>query len=162
MSAARENARLVTERVLGGMPNGELDRLFRASPAGEIPSGRTRGTAMIAPGTWLCGVLAWLTRCLAWRGKVLDPARGDLRNIVSPLGFQAIRALVSVGPSWVDGRECVVIDYLSTSLVARPIRDEIRLVAPHLYLGVVWFGRRRIAWFTLRAPERADRTGGRR
>jgi hypothetical protein len=30
------------------------------------------------------------------------------------------------------------------------VRDEVRLVAPGLYLGVVWLWKRRVGWFTLR------------
>jgi len=140
------------DRVLCGMSNGELDRLFRSSPAGAIPSGRTRGTAMIATGTWLCRPVAWLVRRLLWRGAIVNSATGHVCNIVTPVRIEAVRALVTVGPSRVDGRDCLVIDYAGTSLVARRLRDELRLVAPHLYLGVVWFGRRRVAWFTLRSP----------
>jgi hypothetical protein len=39
-------------------------------------------------------------------------------------------------------------------VVARLVRDELRLVGPHLYLGVVWLARRRVLWFTL-----LDRSG---
>ena len=44
-----------------------------------------------------------------------------------------------------------------TSLVAHMVRDEIRMVSPSLYLGVVWLWRRRVAWFTLRGiPSRTS------
>jgi hypothetical protein len=33
------------------------------------------------------------------------------------------------------------------------VRDEIRLVSPGLYLGVVWVGRRKVGWFSLRQRE---------
>jgi hypothetical protein len=95
---------------------------------------------------------------LFWHGKVFRPETGDLRNLVTPLGVQAIRALVSHDESWVDARECVLIDYSRTSRVAGWIRDEIREVAPGLYLGVVWgvgrafAGRRRILRFALTFP----------
>jgi hypothetical protein len=60
-----------------------------------------------------------------------------------------VRAEVSVGPSWLDDRPCVVLDYSRSSVVAGWIRDEIREVAPGLYLGLVWgvgrlFGGRRL------------------
>ena len=54
--------------------------------------------------------------------------------------------------AWVDGQPCTLLDYSKTSLVAKMVRDETRLVAPGLQLGVVWLWRRRVAWFTLRAP----------
>jgi hypothetical protein len=30
------------------------------------------------------------------------------------------------------------------------VRDEVRLISPNLYLGVVWLWKWRAAWFTLR------------
>ena len=51
--------------------------------------------------------------------------------------MNAIVAEVYKGPSLFDGKECIVLDYSKTSLVAKWIRDEIRLIAPKLYLGVV-------------------------
>jgi hypothetical protein len=63
---------------------------------------------------------------------------------------RSIRALLSHDRSWVDGKECILIDYSTTSSVAHMVRDEVRLVAPDLHLGVVWFWKRRTGWFTLR------------
>jgi hypothetical protein len=91
-----------------------------------------------------------VVRTLGWRGKVIEPDGAGLKNRVGPLGVPAVRALVRPGESLVDGAPCVVLDYSTTSVVARNVRDEIRLVAPHLYLGVVWLRGRRVGWFTLR------------
>jgi hypothetical protein len=54
----------------------------------------------------------------------------------------------------VDGRECIVLDYSKSWLVARWIRDEIREVAPGQYLGVVFVGRVKVLNFALRLPAR--------
>lgn len=86
-----------------------------------------------------------------------SPGR-SLVNLVGPLRMRAIRARLSRDRSWVDGEECVLIDYSATSTVARMVRDEVRLVAPGLYLGVVWVRRRRAGWFTLRQPGSAPST----
>jgi hypothetical protein len=56
----------------------------------------------------------------------------------------------------VDGRPCIVIDYSKTSLIACLIRDEIREVAPGLYLGVVFLGRMKILNFALSSPTRMN------
>lgn len=132
------------------MGNAALDELFRSSPAGAGPDGTQRGTVVALPGTPLAAPIAGLTRALLWQGKVVDRRRGVLKNRLTPLHLRLVKALVGPGPSWVDGRPCVVLDYSRTSLVARLVRDELRLVGPHLYLGVVWLGRRRVLWFTLR------------
>jgi len=42
-----------------------------------------------------------------------------------------------------------VLDYSKTSFVARLIRDEIREVAPGRFLGIVYWGKRKIANFFL-------------
>ena len=144
-----------TETDLLAMRNAELDELFRASPAGVVPDGTLRGTVVALPGTPLAAPIAALTHALLWQGKVVSRGRGLLKNKLTPLRLRLVKALVGPGPSWVDGRPCVVLDYSRTSLVARLVRDELRLVGPHLYLGVVWLGRRRVLWFTLR-----ERSGG--
>jgi hypothetical protein len=116
----------------------ELDRLFRRSPPGEIPTGRGRGTPIFAPGTPLTGPVARVAGTLAWRGKVFSPDGRDLKNLISPLSIRLFRALVYRGPSWLDDRECIVLDYSRTSTLTGWIRDEIREVSPGLYLGVVY------------------------
>jgi hypothetical protein len=80
-------------------------------------------------------------------------------NRIGPFGTRAIRGAVYPDRSWVDGKNCIVIDYSTTSIAARGVRDEIRLVAPRLYLGVVWLWRRRVAWFALTLPIGAKREG---
>jgi hypothetical protein len=131
-----------------------LDGLFRRSPAGPIPQGDTAGIAIIAPGTPLSTMLARFVHLVAWQGKVFDPTSGTLRNKITPFGIRAIPAQVYKATSWVDGRECIVLDYSKSWLVARWIRDEIREVAPGQYLGVVFVGRVKVLNFALRLPAR--------
>lgn len=131
------------------MSQQQLDDLFRASPAGPIPAGEGRGTVIIAPGTAIEGPAAQLLHLLAWQGKVFDPEKGLLRNEILPVGFKAVIAQVYKGPSLFDGRECIVLDYSKTSLVAHWIRDEIREVAPALYLGIVYWDQHKLINFSL-------------
>src|SRR5215207_5088900 len=119
----------------------ELDDLFRAAPAGPIPDGDARGTLLVLTGTPLSRLLAAAAYTLLWQGKVVDRTGGELLNKLTPLRLRAVRGIVTIGPSWVDGQDCIVIDYSRTSLVGHWVRDEIRLVAPGTYLGVVWLGR---------------------
>ena len=138
------------ERALQRMDNRELDLLFRSGSARDVPHGRLPGTGLLFPGTPACGPLAWLVHLVVWQGKETEPSGRSLENLVGPLRTRTIRALLSHDRSWVDDEECVLIDYSRTSFVARMVRDEVRLVAPGLYLGVVWLGKRRVGWFTLR------------
>ena len=97
---------------------------------------------------------AALIRLTVWRGKVFSSEGGGyLSNRLGPLDVLAVLARVAPGPSLLDERECIVIDYSHTSLVARGVRDEIRQVGTGLYLGVIWLFGTRIGWFTLRTPE---------
>ena len=133
-----------------GMSQQQLDDLFRASPAGDIPSGEAEGTAIIAPGTHYTESIAKFINYFGWQGKVFDAEKGVLKNKVSPFGVQAIVAKVAKGDSWLDGKECIVLDYSDTSVVAHWIRDEIRLISPDFYLGKVYWGKERLIDFCLR------------
>jgi hypothetical protein len=120
----------------------ELDDLFRTLQSGPIPDGPAKGTAIIAPGTSYSDDLAELVNIFAWQGKVFDAKRSVLRNKILPMGLNAIVATVYKEKSWLDQKECIVIDYSETSLVAKWVRDEIRMIEPTLYLGkVYWDGK---------------------
>jgi hypothetical protein len=127
----------------------ELDELFRNSPPGPIPAGRGRGTAMLAPGTPFDALLRPLIRALVWKGKVFRPASDDLKNLLSPLGIPGIRASVYQDESWFSPGPAIILDYSRTSFVAQMIRDEIREVAPGVYLGQIFLWKRRIGHFML-------------
>ena len=134
------------------MSQADLDQLFSDSPAGPIPSGEADGTAIVAPGTTYSPAIAKFVSTFAWQGKVFDPGKGVLRNRILPFGLNAIIAKVYKGESWLDGKECIVLDYSETSLIARWIRDEIRLIQPGLYLGKVYLDRTRLIDFVLEFP----------
>jgi hypothetical protein len=131
------------------MSQAELDDLFMKSPAGPIPNGSAKGTAIISPGTVYSKEIAEVINLFAWQGKTFDAARGVLTNKVSILGFNAIIAEVYKGDSWMDKKECIVLDYSKTSTVAQWIRDEIRLIGPNFYLGKVYWGQKRLIDFSL-------------
>jgi hypothetical protein len=132
------------------MSQAELDALFTASPAGEIPNGDAAGTAIIAPGTQLEETAAKFIHLMAWQGKVFDAAKGELRNKLLPFGVEAVIAKVYKGPSWYDGKECIVLDYSHTSLLAHWIRDEIRQVGDGVYLGIVFWAKKKLIDFALK------------
>jgi hypothetical protein len=128
----------------------QLDDLFRASPPGDIPNGVAAGTAIIAPGTTYSQPIAEIINHFDWQGKVFDAQSGTLKNRILVSGVEAIVAKVYKGPSWLDGKECIVLDYSQTSLVAHWVRDEIRLIDPNFYLGKVYWGRDRLIDFCLK------------
>ncbi len=125
------------------MSQGQLDELFKKCPAGSLPDGEGIGTAIVCPATLCSRFVAWFVRWFLWQGKVFHAAEGWLINRVSPFSCLGIKAKVRKDKSWLDGRECIVLDYSRTSFVARMIRHEIREIAPRLYLGKVYWGRKR-------------------
>ena len=131
----------------------QLDEIYRQSEPGTIPSGDTRGTAIVA-GSMFAKLIAVIARLFAWQGKVFDlfcPNRecGILVNKITPFSLTFIVAKVYIDKSWMDDRDTIVIDYSKTSFVAKKIRDEIREVEPGVYLGKVWWGKTRILDFAL-------------
>jgi hypothetical protein len=135
------------------MTQEQLDELFKASPAGDIPHGEAEGTAIIAPGTRYSEHVAKIVNQFGWQGKVFDGKKGLLKNKILPFGVEAIIAKVYKDKSWLDGNECIVLDYSDTSLLAHWIRDEIRLIGPKLYLGKVYWGKKRLIDFCLKFPQ---------
>jgi hypothetical protein len=132
------------------MSQAELDALFTNSPAGNIPNGEGEGTAIIAPGTAYTENVAKFVSHFAWQGKVFDAQKGQLKNKISSFGLNAIIAKVYKGPSWLDNKECIVLDYSETSVVAQWIRDEIREIEPKFYLGKVYWDKKRLIDFALK------------
>ncbi|MGB5705225.1 MAG: hypothetical protein WBM41_00225 [Arenicellales bacterium] len=136
-----------------GMSRELLDEIYMSAEAGTIPDGDTRGTAIVA-GSGLSRIIAYVARILAWQGKVFDlfppnKENGILINKITPFSLTFIVAKVYIDKSWMDDKDTIVIDYSTTSFLAKKIRDEIREVEPGVYLGKVWWGKTRILDFAL-------------
>jgi hypothetical protein len=117
------------------MDPASLDALYRQSAVGPIPSGRVRGTAISYAGTALAAPASQVAR-LVWQGKVFLPCGDTVVNKF--FGVRAVKGRVYYGESWLDGGPALIIDYSGTSLVYAHYRDEIREVAPGLYLGLMY------------------------
>jgi hypothetical protein len=131
------------------MTSQQLDQLFSSSPAGDIPNGPAKGTAIIASDTSFSPEIAEFVNLFVWEGKTFDAAHGVLRNRILAIGLNAIVATVYKGPSLLDNTECIVLDYSETSLVAHWVRDEIRLIDPNFYLGRVYWDNKPLIHFAL-------------
>jgi len=135
----------------------ELDNIYRCASPGPLPTGDTRGTAIVT-GSILPRTLARVAKLFAWQGKVFDifadnGNSGVLINKITPFSLNFIVAKVYRDKSWLDQQDTIVIDYSNTSFVAKVIRDEIRQVEPGLYLGKVWWRNTRVLDFALSCPE---------
>ena len=134
------------------MTGKDLDALFSSSVAGDIPNGEAAGTAIIAPGTTYTSEIASLVNIFVWQGKSFDAAHGTLRNRILAFGLNAIVAEVYKSTSLFDNRECIVLDYSKTSLLAEHIRDEIRQIGTGMYLGIVYWDQTKTIHFALQFP----------
>jgi hypothetical protein len=140
----------ITPTDLIEMSKAQLDELYKNIGIGDVPDGDSKGTALVAAGTLLEKPLSALIKLMFWKGKVFHRDRDFLLNKITPLGSKLIKAQVYRGESWVDaGKEAIILDYSKTSFVAQKIRDEIRQVAPGLYLGYAFWGKTRVLEFIL-------------
>ncbi len=125
----------VTLDGLLSMSPAELEMVYRRGTVAAIPDGRIRGTALLAPGTRRTRSLSRGAR-LIWQGKVFEP--GQTTAVNRFFGLRLVRAQVYQGPSWLDGQPSLVLDYSQTSRIYADNRDEIRQVAPGLWLGLMY------------------------
>jgi hypothetical protein len=126
---------VVTLDQLLAMSSAELDTVYRQGASVAISEGRIRGTAILSPGTRRTRALSRGAR-LMWQGKVFEPGQSSAVNRF--FGMRIVRAQVYQGSSWLDGQPSLILDYSQTSRVYENNRDEIRQVAPGLWLGIMY------------------------
>jgi hypothetical protein len=114
----------------------ELEQLYRQARPGAIPAGYLHGRAIYCPGAFLTPARDKMTQAL-WHGKHFCPDDGTLVNQWC-LGTRAVRARVCYGDSWLDGQPSIVMEYRGMAHVWKDVRDEIREVAPGVYLGLMY------------------------
>lgn len=130
----------------------QLECLYRQAPVACVHCGFHRGQAIRCPGSCWTVPLSRLYG-LAWKGKNFSGC-GIVNRWL--LGLKAIRGQTGIGPSWLDGRPSLVLDYQGHSLVWDEVRDELRQVGPGLYLGIMYRRRcpspRQVMFFALEGP----------
>ncbi|MBA4190474.1 MAG: hypothetical protein C0467_21010 [Planctomycetaceae bacterium] len=124
-------------RDLVRMPKHELEALYLAAPPAPAPSGYLPGRAIKSPGSRRTVANSSLTH-LVWQGKVFRSDGTMINRLFG--GVKAIPADVYQGESLIDGQPSLILDY-SRSKLWPDVRDEIREVAPGLYLGVMYRGK---------------------
>ncbi len=112
----------------------QLEGLYRQGAAAAMPTGKVRGLALY-PDARFPRAKSNAAK-LAWQGKVFDPESGTAVNRF--FGVRAIRGTVYSGQSWLDGGPALILDYQNTSRIYGSYRDEIRQVAPGVYLGLMY------------------------
>jgi hypothetical protein len=165
---AAKTERILSLDRLAALPSPALRELYSH---GGVPddltqlAGRPKGRMLAVRG--LEGrPLGWVLRALArhphfpWDGKSFFPDREDEGRGINRVDlylrrFEWFPFATRVEPSLLDGAPCVYLDYESPGnpwFIAR-IRDEIREVAPGLYLGPAMWKRRggaaHLLWFAV-------------
>lgn len=113
----------------------ELEQLYAQGCLASIPAGKIRGQAILDPGTRLAVPKSMGSR-FVWQGKIFHQ---DGRTAINRFfGIRMIKADVYNAASWRDGRPALILDYSQTSLLYAPYRDEIRQIAPGLFLGLMF------------------------
>jgi len=143
---------------------GELEQMYRRAELTRLPEGETAGRMLAwrgLDGGLLASALRRFARSPAfvWEGKTFTGDGGVNRvQLRGVLGRQNIFPFaMRVGASLYDGRPTIVIDYdrADNPPWMRRVHDEIREVAPGLYLGLdLWRARARsigLVWFALDA-----------
>jgi hypothetical protein len=109
------------------MSRDELESLYRASPPAPVLDGYYPGRSVKMP------------RCssLIWKGKEFRCGEVIINHWC--MGIVAVQANVCLGESWLDGNPSFIMDYRGSSrMIWRNSRDELREVAPGLYLGIMY------------------------
>jgi hypothetical protein len=107
------------------------EALFRDGTLGCGPFGSTRGTVLYADGRH--PRLQALLQGVVWKGKTFH-GDGTFTNRWLG-GVQAVSAAVCEEPSWLDGQPCLVMQYAPDAPVFGNVRDELRQIAPGVWLG---------------------------
>jgi hypothetical protein len=116
------------------LSSSQLDELYRSGQPGPMPQGKVRGRALY-PEARFPKARSNAAR-LAWQGKVFDPETSTAINKF--FGVKAIKGKVYTAESWLDGAPSMILDYEGTSRIYGNYRDEIRQVAPGIYLGLMY------------------------
>lgn len=166
-AAAPRRSPTATLDGLAWLSSAELAELYAAAaepidvrPLSGQPLGRMLAVERLdrgRPGEWLRRLAA--AERFPWGGKSFradSAGKGRGINRVRLGGrHQLFPFETAIGPSELDGRPCVRLDYdLSVNPRAiRMIHDEVRAIEPGLYLGPAMLkrsgGARRVLWFAL-------------
>jgi len=110
----------------------ELTQLFEQAPAPTVvPSGNAKGRVLLMTNAKFPRLKARMASTF-WKGKNFDEDGAFINQFV---GFQALRSRADLGTSWHDGKPCIVIEYPPGTPLFGNNRDELREIAPGLYLA---------------------------
>jgi hypothetical protein len=125
----------LTLHHLKHMSETELAELFAHAEAGSPPVGIGRGRVVHLVDARLPRMRTGMMN-VVWRGKVLRDDGSFVNRWAG--GIRAIHSHATIAPSWADGRPAIVMEYPPGTPIFANNRDELREVAPGLYLGAFY------------------------
>ena len=112
----------------------QLQQLYASACPGAQPVGFARGQVLCRANTRMPRMKTRLSNFI-WKGKHFNE-HGEFIN--QWIAFHAFHSQVAVGPSFYDGRPCLVLEYPENTPYFGKMRDEAREVAPGVYLAMVF------------------------
>jgi hypothetical protein len=129
--SVRADGPCLTLQDLARLNRDQLDAVFATGTVGASPVGFARGHILLRVDGRMPAARARLQE-LVWKGKVFYP---DGTFVNQWVGFRALASSVEIGPSWYDGRPCLILEYPAHTPIFGNARDELREVSPGLWLG---------------------------
>lgn len=114
---------------------GRLAELFTKAEVGRPLAGCARGRLLYLTDRRLPKLKVKLAN-VVWRGKGATEDGCFVNRWVG--GLETIDSRYVLGPSWVDGRPAIIMEYPPGTALFENMHDELREVAPGLYLGPVF------------------------
>lgn len=136
----------ITLKKLVRMDCEQLAALYRQLPPACLETGYYEGRAIYKAGSPITVPAAGAIRVL-WQGKHIDMCQLVMTNKV--LGGKGVRAAIYEGVSYMDGGPSLIMDYGPFGSFAANARDEVREVAPGLYLGAMYIHKKCGAKFSM-------------
>lgn len=120
--------------ALQRMSPDQLDALFRNSELGKPFVGVYNGKLLYLTDKRFAKLKVWAAN-IPWSGKMAQEngyfTNRWLRNV------NWIDSTYVVGPSWIDGKPAIIMEYAPKTPLFWNMHDELREVAPGLYMGPV-------------------------
>lgn len=113
----------------------ELAALFENAEVGGPFVGKAEGRLLYRNDPHLSKLKVRFSNAV-WRGKSAQADGYFINRWIG--GIQAIDSHYVIGPSWVDGRPAIIIEYPPGTKLFGNLHDELREVAPGLYLGPIY------------------------
>ena len=120
---------------LRGLSGEQLHELFTRAEIGRPLLGVARGRLLYLTDPKFPRLKVRLAN-MVWRGKAVQEDGYFTNRWIGNVNW--IDSHWAIGPSWVDGRPAVVMEYAPGTPLFEPMHDEIREIAPGLYMGPVY------------------------